>query len=100
MSDGETKRYEKADRQLSMPVAAVVALVGSLVSGGVSAKVTGGSAEAGMVRMEAKIEALQDSVTRQGESVRDVVLRLDARDVALDERLRAVELHQARGQPR
>lgn len=103
MAEPETKVYKResgdGNGKNSIPVTVVATIVGALLSGGVSAKVTGGSAEAGMVRMEAQLEALRDDVRRQGESLHGVVLRLDARDKDLDERLRAVELHQARTSP-
>lgn len=102
MSD-ETKRYERSSetKQLSMPVATVAALVTALVSGGAAAGISGSSTSAAMVRVETQIEGMRDEQRRSSDTLQAVVLRLDARDAGLDERLRAVELRLERlgGQP-
>lgn len=93
MSD-DTKRYEKPSsdgRQLSMPVATVAGLIMALVSGGLASGVTGSSTSSGLVRLETRLESMQEDGRRLTDEWRAVVLRLDARDQDLDARLRASE---------
>lgn len=87
-------------RSLSIPVATVAALLSAMLAGGSGSYLTGSSVSAtmreGQIRMEGQLQALRDEVRRLGDDQRAVIVRLDAADRALDERLRSVELHQAR----
>lgn len=108
----ETTTEEKG-RQLTMPVATaaalVIAIVTGLTSGGLASSSSSATVRESMVRMEGELKALRDEVRRQGDEqaraaarmeaeMRAGFARLDATDRGHDERLRAVELHQARQQ--
>lgn len=91
---------DRQPRTLSVPVATVAALLSAVVAGGGGSYLTGSSVSAtmreGQIRMEGQLQSLRDEVRRLGDDQRAVIVRLDAADRAMDERIRAVELHMAR----
>ena len=116
MSDPSTERLDRdrarrepgEAKQLSMPVATVGALLVSLLSSvGSGTFVSSRASDAqrerdtrdaeGRVRVEARLEALQGEVRRASEMAATYWTELRAQDRSMDERLRAVELQQARG---
>lgn len=98
MAETETKRFERTGdaRQVSMPVATVAALLASFVSAGGTSSLMGSSAREGQIRIEGRLDAMAAEMRRQGDDQRTGLAVINARLDAQDDRLRAVELHQAR----
>lgn len=99
ISDDEAKPA----RSLSIPVATVAALLSAVLAGGSGSYLTGSSVSAtmreGQIRMEGQLQALRDEMRRIGDDTRAGFARVDAQARDQDQRLRAVELHQARTNP-
>jgi hypothetical protein len=104
----ETRTYEKRERereprdqrQVSMPVATVGALLSAMLAGGGGSYLTGSSITTtmreGQIRLEAQVTALRDDVRRVADDQRAALSRLEGRDQAIDERVRVLELDAAR----
>lgn len=99
MSD-ETTTTADGRRQVTIPVAAVAALLTAVLAGGGGSYLTGSSVSAtmreGQIRMEGQLQAVRDELRRIGDDTRAGFARVDGNVRDLDQRVRAVELHQAR----
>jgi hypothetical protein len=106
MSDAETDRLSKRDReprdprQVSMPVATVGALLTSVLSSFGSGAFVANRAESaqreGQIRVELKLEQVAGELRRVADDNRVALTELRSADRAIDERVRALELQDAR----
>jgi hypothetical protein len=98
VGEPETTRMGRGggDKAPGWGPAAIGVLMASFLSAGGAAALGGSSTSASLVRVETQLEGLRDEQRRSADTMQSVVLRLDARDKDLDERLRAVELELAR----
>lgn len=84
----ETAKLERNGREAKIPASVVATIISTLVAGG-GVTFGGWSVREGLVRLEGQVQALRDEV-------RPAVGRIETRQEAFDDRLRAVELEQAR----
>lgn len=88
------------DRQVSLPISSLVALVAALGAGGISTGVTEGRAASAVerleLRMDARLSALEREIQRQAEDYRAGMARVEAEGRDQEQRLRALELKEER----
>lgn len=93
MTDSPTTRLNGNGngRETKIPASAMAAIISALVAGG-GVGVGSWSVRESLVRLEGAVQALRDEV-------RPAIQKADSKLEALDTRLRAVELEQARSRP-